>query len=378
MFFFRLGAYLDFTIVTNPNTMKTTLLTLLLCCFACTCGRAQNYQVNVHPGQELITIIQVLADRYPTPNKSQYAKEMEAYFRAYEKHPAVTALADMNKRVYTDFPELGWCFSDFPDFKLHLPETNSWYELYGKDTVQQVIRLAKDFADTSNFWAFYQAHQTDYQAWGNDVRHALDSLGYVAKLDDFFSLQVEGERPAFYIAMDPLNSWGAHAIPHLEEINPHYSGMKAYSLGYWNRESTEQEQPSFKGGNYLADLVWHEGSHIYLKAALDGQEDLIESISDLYNGEERSMKRQSINTWSYCFEENLVRGIVVALTEKYRTPRQRREQAAKELMKGFLYVEDIATWLGETYLQPGNKQTLRELLPELVSMLDKKYDGVPE
>lgn len=358
--------------------MKTTLFTLLLCCFACTSVCAQNYEVNVHPGQELLTVIQLLADRYPDPNKSAYAKEVEAHFRPHEKHPAVLALTNMSERVYTDFPELGWCFSDFPNFKLDLPETNSWYELYGKDTVQQVIRLAQDFAKVSDFWSFYQAHQDDYQAWGIDVRHALDSLGYVAKLDDFFSRQVEGSRPTFYIAMDPLNSWGAHAIPHLEEINPHYNGMKAYSLGYWNRESTETDHPSFRSGNFLANLVWHEGSHIYLKAVLDGQEDLIASIKNLYNGNERTMKRQSIDTWHYCFEENLVRGIVIALTGEHRTPRQRREQAAKELVNGFLYADDIAAWLKAVYLRKGNQQTLRELLPALVEMLDDKYDGVPE
>lgn len=354
------------------------LLTLLLCCLVSTCGRAQNYQVNVHPGQELLTVIQILADRYPTPNKSTYAAEMEAYFRTHEKHPAVTALAEMSERVYTDFPELGWCFSDFPNFKLHMPDTNSWYALYGKDTVQQVIRLAKDFAQTTDFWTFYENHQADYQAWGRDVRQALDSLGYVSKLDDFFSRQVQGTRPSFYIAMDPLNSWGAHAIPHLEEINPYYSGTKAYSLGYWNRNSTEQETPSFKGGNFLANLVWHEGSHIYLKAVLDGQEDLIESIAHLYNGKENTMKRQSIDTWNYCFEENLVRGIVINLTGQHRTPRKLREQAAKELINGFLYAEDIAAWLNQVYLRPGSKQTLRELLPELVKMLDEKYDEVPK
>ncbi|MEM9931947.1 MAG: DUF4932 domain-containing protein, partial [Bacteroidota bacterium] len=325
--------------------MRTTLFTLLLCVLACTCGRAQSYEVNVHPGQELLTVIQILADRYPTPNKSAYAKDMEAHFRQHENHPAVKAMAEMSEKIYTDFPELGWCFYDFPTFKLSIPETNLWYDLYGKDTVQQVVRLAKDFADTSDFWSFYEAHKADYQAWGSDVRHALDSLGYVEKLDAFFSRQVTGERPTFYIAMDPLNSWGAHAIPHLEEINPYYNGTKAYSLGYWNRESTEKDSPSFKGGNFLPNLVWHEGSHIYLKSVLDGQDELIESIAHLYNGDERSMQRQNISTWHYCFEENLVRGIVIALNGQHRTHRQRRVQAAKELINGFLYAEDIAAWL---------------------------------
>ena len=57
------------------------------------------------------------------------------------------------------------------------------------------------------------------------------------------------------------------------------------------------------------------------------------------------MKRQSISSWAYCFEENLVRGVVIALSKQYRSNRKYREQAADELLSGFICAEDIAWWL---------------------------------
>jgi hypothetical protein len=46
-------------------------------------------KVNVHPGVELFTIIQILGDKYPQPNPSAYSKEMSDYFGKYKDHPAV-------------------------------------------------------------------------------------------------------------------------------------------------------------------------------------------------------------------------------------------------------------------------------------------------
>jgi len=359
--------------------MKNGLLTLLLTALLCTCGRAQTYEVNVHPGQELMTIIQILAEKYPDPNASNYQADFEKHFLPFAKHAAVEQLRSIPGKVYTDLPEMGWCFSDFPNFKLHLPEENSWYELYGKDTVQQALRLAIDFAKDSDFWSFYQAHQPDYQRWAKEVEHTLDSLSYVRLLDEFYrGSGAAGPKPTFYIALDPLNSWGAHAIPGLAEINPYYDKYKAYSLGYWNRRSTVKDSPSFSGSSFLSDLVWHEGSHIYLNELLEGKEELIESISHLYNGDERKMKRQSIDTWQYCFEENLVRGVVIALTKQHRSHRQYREQNADELLSGFIYAEDIAGWLERYYLKAENERPLGEFLPDLIEWLGEQYVGVPK
>jgi len=357
--------------------MNDILRTLLLLLLLCTCGRAQTYEVNVHPGQELLTIIQILADRYPEPNESNYQQDFEAHFRPFSDHPAVKAMTAMSERIYSDFPELGWCISDFPNCELYLPEENLWYEQYGKDSVQKVLKLAVDFAAKSDFWSFYQQHIPAYKAWSVGVRNTIDSLGYVEKLDRFYRPAAGMKKPAFYISMDPLNSWGAHAIPGLAEINPKFAHYKAYSLGYWNRESTPTDSPSFSSSSFLSNLVWHEGSHLYLNDLLESNADRIATIAYLHNGDEPKMRRQNIDDWSYCFEENLVRGIVISLSKKHLSQRRYKEAAAKEWSSGFIYAEDIADWLSENYLAD-KTATLANKLPALIDFLGAKYDKVPK
>src|ERR1700712_4456639 len=86
--------------------------------------------VKVHPGIELFTIVQILADKYPQPNPSAYSNEALAYFAKYKDHPAVKKLMTFDK-TYTDLVELGWCMSDFPNIKIHEPTDLNWYKYYG-------------------------------------------------------------------------------------------------------------------------------------------------------------------------------------------------------------------------------------------------------
>ncbi|MEM6769589.1 MAG: DUF4932 domain-containing protein [Bacteroidota bacterium] len=335
-------------------------------------------EINVHPGQELLTMIQILAGKYRQPNPSKYTAEFRQHFSKFDQHAAVKHLQKIEARLYTDVPELGWCISGFPEPKLYLPETNLWYDEYGKETVQEYLKLALEFAKESDFWTFYSAHQSDYQSWAAATRKVLDSLGYPEKLADFYRIgNPKLPQPIFYIALDPLNSWGAHAVPHVGELNPAFAKYKAYSLGFWNRNGDETTIPSFSGTNFLSDLVWHEGSHIYLNEMLAKYTAEIEAISHLYNGDEKKMKNQSISTWSYCFEENLVRGIVIALTKQHQSTRRFREQAADELLSGFIYAEDIAGWLEQNYLNQ-RATSLEAMLPSLITWLGDRYDGVPK
>jgi hypothetical protein len=89
--------------------------------------------VTVHPGVELFTIIQILADKYPKPNPSAYSKEALEYFGKFKDHPAVKKVLLLRK-LYTDLVELGWCMSDFPNIKIYEPAD---YELV------QILRQRK-------------------------------------------------------------------------------------------------------------------------------------------------------------------------------------------------------------------------------------------
>ena len=349
--------------------MKTLVLLLL----SYTVLFSQTYEVNVHPGQELLTIIQILAEKYPQPNPSNYYEEVKTHFGTFDKHKAVQFLTSFQKNIYPDFIELGWCISDFPMCNLYIPLESSWYELYGKDSVATYLSLAIDFATKSKFWDFYNSHLPEYEVWAQDIIQEIEQEKLVIKLDKFYN---KNSNPTFYIAMDPLNGWGAHAVTDLASINPTYSKYKAYSIGYFGRQGRTDLPPRFNSGDYLYNLIWHEGSHVYLDEILDDNKKDIAKLSYLFNKTDPEMIRQNINTWSYCFEENLVRGIVMSLTKLHKNERAYRIRVAKEFLAGFIYAEEIHIWLERKYLNRKGK-SLSELIPKLTRHLQRKYKTIP-
>lgn len=325
--------------------------------------------VTVHPGVELLTIVQLLAGKYPPPNKSGYAEATEAFFAPFAHHPAVQ-LARRLPKVYFDLPELGYCFDNFPAVRLHYPAQTNWYTMNGQDTIQAYLRLCQRFAADSHFWAFYQQHQADYAAWAQPVHARLVREGLVAKLDSFYRFRAPAAH--WTILLDPLNSWGAHAIM-ASALNPRAADQVVYTVGFFNRESTAASVPSFSLGAEASRLVWHEGSHIYTHAVQQQYHAAIMQLAYLFNQADAGMPRNNITDWAHCFDENLVRGIVIALFRQCQPPKEARKQAAQEIVGDFQYAGDIADVLTTKYLGQPTAPNFAQFFPEILAYLAQKY-----
>ena len=158
--------------------MKNLLLTfwLSLSAFA-GYGQSDSLKITVHPGVELLTIVQKLAGKYPDSTPTGYEREVLAYFKPYQQHPAVQQVQQFKGRVYPDLTELGFCFGDSPDVPLgSLPDSSGWYKSYGKAAVQEYLRQCRAFAVASHFREFYRAHAAAYAAWGAPIRPASPAI----------------------------------------------------------------------------------------------------------------------------------------------------------------------------------------------------------
>lgn len=330
---------------------------------------ANRVTVLVHPGIELFTIVQLLAGKYPMPNKSRYAKETEAYFAPFANHPAVQQARQLQK-VYSDLPELGYCFDNFPAVRIHYPEQTVWYKLNGKDSIQAYMRLCKQFSEDSHFWAFYQQHQADYVAWAKPVQARLASEGLLAKLDSLYRLRTNTGQ--WTICLDPLNSWGAHALT-TKTLNPRYAERVVYNVGFLNRESTDTSVPAFSLGAEAVMMVWHEGSHILTNFLQQQYKAEIMKLAYLFNRTDAGIKRNNIDDWAHCFDENLVRGIVIALFRQYQSPKEARKQAAQEVVNDFQYAGDIADVISAQYLGRRTDRTFAQFFPAILAYLTQKY-----
>lgn len=324
-------------------------------------------KVNVHPGIELFTIIQILADKYPQPNPSRYTTEVMAYFSKYKDHPAVKKVASFDK-TYPDLVELGWCMSDFPDIKIYEPADLNWYKYYGKENTLEYIKLCRDFFNDTNFWTFFQQHQARYTQWGDELKANVDSGKLVEKLENFYQFNADVK---WNVCIDPLNSWGSHAIM-TKTLNPQYSNWLVYNTGFFKRDGAKDADPVFEFKNF-ENLVWHEGSHVYINNLLKQHEKEIADMAYLFNKDDEGMKRNNISNWAYCFDENMVRSIVSAMYKKYRTERQFKRQMYREIGNDFIYVEDLTPFIYDNYLNNHKYKNFNEFFPQILKYLKKKY-----
>lgn len=328
--------------------------------------------VNVHPGVELLTIIQKLADRFPKSTPSKYNDEVLSYFSKFKNHKAVQQLQAINKRIYPDFTELGFCFNDFPNFNLEIPNKLSWYKYYDKEKVQNYLKACKEFAKDSNFWKFYKAHEANYKQWGTAVKNGLEKDELITKLSNFYNTN-EAKPPHFYICLDPLSGWGSHAIPNPEKFNSAYNGVKAYTIGFFNEKPDKTQDPKFAYGNYGTNLIWHEGSHIYIEPLFEKYENKINELSYLFNKEDTGIKNNNISNWEYCLNENVVRGIVISLFKAHKTNRAWKKQNAREIVNDFIYAEFISECVTKEYIKDNKYNDFAEYFPVLLEKIAKEF-----
>ena len=324
-------------------------------------------KIDVHPGIELFTIVQILAGKYPEPNRSAYTTEAMKYFSPYKDHPAVKKVASL-PHVYTDLVELGWCMSGFPDIKIYEPASLSWYNYNGKENILEYMRLCRDFFNDTHFWDFFQQHTTRYAAWGAALKAGVDSAQLVQKLQGFFRYTAD---PHWWVCIDPLNSWGSHAIM-TKTLNPPYADWIVYNTGFFNQRADSTKDPRFEFTNFDY-LVFHEGSHVYINQLLTKYAPEIDQLAYLFNKDDEGMKRNNIGTWAYCFDENLVRAITAALYRKYRDPRAWKKQLAKELLSDFIYVEELEPFIYEQYLNTNKYKDFAAFFPHILQFLQQQH-----
>ncbi len=321
----------------------------------------------VDPGAELLGIMLWVSGGYPQPVDSEYKSAVWAHFGPYREHPALARLKRLS--TYPDFTEVGLQLQGFPDARAVLPDSMSWYRTYSRDMTAAVLADGIAFADATGFWAFYERHRADYEAWSAGFEQGLAERAVVPALDGFFRYGASRPRPRVTVLMEPLNGWGAHAVD-FQRLRGEPNGDRVtFTIGPSSSGETLPDSPvRFQGTPQTVATVWHEGSHVYLRPLLDRSQGEIAKTERLFDA--AALARQNVTTWSYAFEENLVRAVTAVLMRQVYGEEAYARELRTQAQRGFGYVADLADLISSEYVaRPERYADFDAFFPEVLARL---------
>lgn len=322
---------------------------------------------KVDPGMELLAVYLWMSGKYPTPADSDYKTDVWKHFGKY-RSSAWTKAARTAQRMFPDFTETGlWLDSE----RFVAPKTSSWYTALDRATVDAVQNSAIRFAAGTGFWKFFAGHRKEYDAWCRDFEERAAKDGTLEKLDGFYRYDAQHKRPSVTIFLEPLNSWGAHAIS-FDRLTGEPNGDRVmFQLGFWGSTDSYPDTPvQFIRSRSIVPTVWHEGTHVYLHPLMTRYGAEIDKLDRLFNAEQ--LKSQNIGTWRYCFEENVVRAIVAVLVRKYDGEEAyKREVRDQTQNNGFIYVYQLAETIWNGYAtKPETEGDFDRFFPQILKALE--------
>lgn len=305
--------------------------------------------VEVHPGMELLAIMAYLGQRYPSPLDSKYKTDVWAHFRPYRNHPALDSVKA--RPLYPDITELGLLLRGFPTPSVTIPDSSHWYGTHGRARVSAILRGAVQFAQDTRYAAFRRAHAAEYTAWSSHIRSELTRNNVLARVEQFYRAPTAiGPGAEVRLYLEPLNNWGAHQIdPALSEGAPS-DGIVRFQFGPDGGAPLPDSPLEFSMGDREIATVWHEAGHAFVRVLMKEQATRLATLSRLFDSTNTNLKRQNVTTWTYAFEENLVRSVVAVLIGAARGQPAMEAEIKSQVGGGFVLVPVIADLLQREYV----------------------------
>ena len=319
-------------------------------------------RISIDPRMEILTTIQLLSSDPRVNRDSPYSKDALNYFESFSSHKAVSI---------TDSFLLKYGFAnDAPvTFMLHLsqlPELEQQiaYTDYlmgrsgGDDNLEQYQKSIKQFAETSNFKAFWNSRIGLYNQILDLTIAEIGKRDLVKVLEEYYNETKE----TCNIILMPSFSGG---------VGPQITDANGKEMIYSCISTTNMKDDiPYLDESSLLFLVWHEFGHSFVNPVTDKYSDRIAS-SGLYEPIKSYMLRQGYANWEICINELIVRAIHIRLYELHLGAQQSKSLLESELKQRFIYIEPLVEKLKDFEIQRDkNKISFSEFYPELLNVLN--------
>jgi len=349
--------------------------------FACLPGQAQaptNEQapikVVVYPGTELLQVIHLLSDTAQLA-QSTYNAEVQRYFHAYRRHPAVLKARAL-RYISCDFPvRLSWAFYNFPALKLatmqqaHMDGYETAFDLGQMQAYfQECVRFYQD----THFWAFYQAHAPEYARWVASFERGLYQDGMLATMDTFYRLK--RDKPIVF-TLGALNC-GSYVMSDLRGINPNLPNQTTIMVAYSQVVSHTNplaKAPTFYAPARTSQITWHELGHTYLGSVFRRYQREVQALDYIMQQDSAMQKKAAMRGgWANYLNENTTQAVTSLL--RIRTGKVSRAVELEPSPDEFylLYAELLGIIEREYYGNPAYRD-FEQFFPVLLAELQKKH-----
>jgi hypothetical protein len=345
------------------------IIALVSVIFICTSSQSQNYHVEVHPGTELLHIINYYGGVYkPAVAKSAYLRDVQQYFDQYKNHQAVKFASHLK---FNDFVDLGWCI-EFPDVQTTEPRSFGFLEkFHSYDTLITYLRLSAQFAKESNFYQFYQQNKEKYGSWTEQFKQSLNRSQPLQKLQDFYKDTIN-KIP--YFSLSPLGVV-LRANVQSEIINPKYGKYAPIIIPYDfryvdNKKVSDNEQPSFDFNHTIGNNIWHEVSHVYWEELSRPyrKEILALEYQDTLSRKFQPFSDQQLNFYFF-FHEVMADAIAIFLKKVYDGPSVAEAHLKINEQAGSPLYRKMVGLFEQEYWPKRNVRHFQAFMPSILKMM---------
>jgi hypothetical protein len=325
-------------------------------------------KTEVYPGVELLNVIHLLSDSVETV-QSTYTKDVKEYFKAYKDHPAVQKAREL-ALINCDFPlRHAWCFYNFPEIKLHEPDTLGAYNKYvSTAALKDYFRSCIAFYRDSRFWEFYKTYQPVYARWISSFNRNLYEAGMLASIDSFYRLKPAG-RAVF--TLGPMNC-NSFALSETGSINPVYKGISTILIAYGNLgRSADTSSPDFYRAR-TSQMIWHEAGHVFLADLFRKYAKQVEAVKPFFDRNENMKKQAGTIGWALYLDENITQAVTSYL--RIHTGRAERTAELDRISNGGYYVlsRSIIAFMEKEYLGTNKYRDFDAFFPVLLAELGRQ------
>jgi hypothetical protein len=326
--------------------------------------------VGVDPRVELMSVIFHLAGNpeYNQGRVESYTKDVESHFGQFRKHRAMELARDLRRKrgvSYDACMSMAVHLTDAYELAEKVPLSPRPESLDGRwtpDEAREFLKATRQFVKETSFKTFITKHRPLYDVTESRMKALLAKEGHVDWFDRFF-----GARPkaSFTVALGLVNGgccYGARC--RYSDGNEELFCI----LGVW--QTDKEKMPQFTRD--MLRTVVHEFCHSYANPIIDRHEAELKAAGEkIFPHSAEAMRRQAYNNWKTMFYESLVRASTLRYVRQYDGAMAGWLATQEEKARGFPWIEDLSTLLGEYETHRDRYPTLESFSPRLVTFFNE-------